>query len=119
MDRAATLSKATWTTAADIYETKDEMVAVLELLGVNQKEIDISLVDDTLNIRGERRREVHAEEASYHQVERSDGPFSRTLVLPSVVDAHRIKAAYKDGLLEIRLPKREDAKPRAIPIEDA
>ena len=118
-ERAATLPEVGWTPAADIYETKDEMLAVLELPGVNQKEIDISLVGDTLTVRGERRREEHIEEENYHRVERSFGSFSRTLVLPSVLDPDRIKAFYKDGLLEIRLPKREEAKPKPIPIEGA
>lgn len=117
-DRVAA-TEAPWTPAADIYETKDEMVAVLELPGVNQKEIDISLVGDTLTVRGERRREEQVGEENYYRAERTIGPFSRTIVLPSVVDAARIKAVYKDGLLEIRLPKREEAKPRPIPIEGA
>lgn len=118
-DRAATPPEVAWTPAADIYETKDEMVAVLELPGVSQKEINISLVGDTLSVRGERHREDQVGEENYYRVERTYGPFSRTLLLPSVVDADRIKAVYKNGLLEIRLPKREEAKPKPIPIEGA
>lgn len=118
-DRAATPPEVAWTPAADIYETKDEMVAVLELPGVSQKEIDISLVGDTLSVRGKRHREDQVGEENYYRVERTYGPFSRTLLLPSMADADRIKAVYKNGLLEIRLPKREEAKPKPIPIEGA
>ena len=96
--RTATLPEVGWTPPADIYETKDEIVIVLELPGVNQKEVE---GDDC------------------HRVERAFGPYFRALVLPSVVDSSRIKAVYKDGLLEIRLPKREEAKPRVIPVEGA
>jgi HSP20 family protein len=117
--RAATLPETAWTPPADIYETKDEMVMVLELPGVNQKEVEISLVGDTLSVRGERHRAEEVEEDDCHRVERRFGPYFRALVLPSVVDSSRIKAIYKDGLLEIRLPKREEAKPRAIPVEGA
>jgi HSP20 family protein len=117
--RAATLSEVAWTPAADIYETQDEWVAVLELPGVNHKEIDISLVGDTLTVRGERRREEQVGEENYYRIERNIGPFSRSLVLPSAVNAERIRATYRDGLLEIRLPKREEAKPKPIPIETA
>ena len=117
--RTATHPEVGWTPPADIYETKDEMVIVLELPGVNQKEVEISLVGDTLNVRGERRRAEEVEGDDYHRVERTFGPYFRALVLPSVVDSSRIKAVYKDGLLEIRLPKREEAKPRVIPVEGA
>ena len=118
-DRPGTAPEVAWTPAADIYETKDEMVAILELPGVNQKELDISLVGDTLTVRGQRHREEKVGNESYYRVERVYRPFSRTLLLPSVVDADRIKAVYKNGLLEIRLPKREEAKPKPIPIEGA
>jgi len=117
--RTATLPEAAWTPPTDIYETKDEMVMVLELPGVNQKEVEISLVGDTLSVRGERHRAEEVEEDDCHRVERRFGPYFRALVLPSAVDSSRIKAIYKDGLLEIRLPKREEAKPRAIPVEGA
>ena len=118
-ERGATLSEASWTPTADIYETKDEMVAVLELPGINQKEVDISLVGDTLTVRGERHRDDQVGEENYYRVERSYGPFSRTLLLPSVVVPDRIRAVYRNGLLEIRLPRREEAKPKSIPIEGA
>ena len=118
-DRGATLQETSWAPTADIHETKDELVAVLELPGVNQKDVEISLVGDSLTIRGERRREDQVGEENYYRVERSYGPFTRTLLLPSIVDVDRIKAVYKNGLLEIRLPKREEAKSRPIPIEGA
>ncbi len=118
-DRTATLPEVNWTPSTDIYETKDEIVAVVELPGIDQSEIDITLIGDTLTVRGTRPRKGEVEGEHYLRGERSFGPFVRTLVLPSVVDANGVKAAYKDGLLEIRLPKREEAKPRPIPVEAA
>ncbi len=118
-DRPGIAPEVAWTPAADIYETKDEIVAILELPGVNQKELDISLVGDTLTVRGQRHPEEKVGDEGYYRVERVYGPFSRTLLLPSMVDADRIKAVYNNGLLEIRLPKREEAKPKPIPIEGA
>ncbi len=118
-DRSEALPEAPWTPSGDVYETKDEIVAVLELPGVREKDLDISVVGDTLTVRGERHREKQPEEERYYRLERTVGPFSRTFVLPSVVDADRIKAVLKDGLLEIRLPKREEAKPRSIPVHTA
>jgi len=118
-DRTATLPEVGWTPRTDIYQTKDEMVAVVELPGVDQSDIEISVVGDTLTVRGRRPQQEDVKDENYLRGERHFGPFVRTFVLPSVVDAGRIKAAYKDGLLEIRLPKREEARPRAIPIEVA
>lgn len=89
------------------------------MAGAGQKEIDISLVGDTLSVRGERHRDDQVDEENCHRVERNYGPFSRPLLLPSVVDVDRIKAVYKNGLLEIRLSKREETKPKPIPIEGA
>jgi HSP20 family protein len=118
-DRGTTAPEVAWTPAADIYEVQDELVAVLELPGVTHKDIEISVVGDTLTVRGERRRGEQVSEENYYRVERSYGPFFRSLVLPSMVDAGRITASYRNGLLEIRLPKREEAKPKPIPIEGA
>jgi HSP20 family protein len=118
-DRTATLPEAGWTPSTDVYETTEEFVAVVELPGIDQKEIEISLFGDTLTVRGSRPRKESSEGEHQLRGERCFGPFVRTIAVPSVVDADRIKATYKDGLLEIRLPKREEAKPRAVPVEAA
>jgi len=118
-DRMPSLPGIGWTPSTDVYETTEEIVAVVELPGVDQKEIDISLVGDTLTVRGNRPRKDESEGENYLRGERYFGPFVRSLVVPSVVDADRITATFKDGLLEVRLPKREEAKPRPIPVEAA
>jgi HSP20 family protein len=118
-DRTATPPEVSWTPSTDIYETTDEMIAVVEVPGVDRSEIEISVVEDTLTVRGRRHQKEQVQDEHYLRGERHFGPFVRTLALPSVVDTDRIKATYKDGLLEIRLPKRDEAKPRPIPIEVA
>jgi HSP20 family protein len=88
-----------------------------ELPGLKQEDIQITLVDDTLTLKGERRRESEVHEEGYSRTERAYGTFQRTLVLPSVVDAAKVRAKYKDGVLEIELPKKEEAKPREIKVQ--
>jgi len=118
-DRTATPPGVGWTPSTDVFETAEEIVAVVELPGVDRKEIDISLVGDTLTVRGSRPRKVEGEGENCLRGERYFGPFARTLAVSPVVDPDRITASFKDGLLEIRLPKREEAKPRPIPVEAA
>jgi HSP20 family protein len=77
------------------------------------------MVGDTLTLKGERKRETEVKEDNYHRIERSYGTFQRSIVLPTVVDPNRIKATYRDGVLEIQLPKKEEAKPKEIKVEAA
>lgn len=115
-ERDDELSLAAWAPPVDIAEEKDRILITAELPGFKENEIDIQTENGMLTLRGERRFEKEAEGKNYHRVERSYGQFVRTFSLPNNVDRERIKATFRDGLLEIDLPKREDAKPRSIKI---
>ena len=90
-----------------------------ELPGVDPKDVDIRLENNVLSLRGQRQLENEVKRESYHRVERSYGTFSRSFTLPTVVDQAAIKAEFKDGLLQVTLPKREEAKPKQIQINVA
>lgn len=112
-------TEAIWSPLVDIHETKDGFQLMVELPGVKQEDIQVSVEGETLTLKGERRREAEVKGDQYHRVERSYGRFERSIVLPSVVDPGRVKATYRDGVLEIQLPKKEEAKPKAIKVEVA
>jgi HSP20 family protein len=105
-----------WAPAVDMYETKDELVVTAELAGMSEKDIKLSLADDVLTLRGERfsSQDVKPEEA--HRGERWYGKFERTLSLPIPVQADKVTAAYRDGVLTVKLPKVEEVKPKEIEI---
>jgi HSP20 family protein len=105
-----------WAPAVDIYEQEGNIVLKAELPGVDPKDVDIRLENNVLTLRGERRIDNEVNRESYHRVERAYGAFSRSFTLPSVVNQEQIKADYKDGLLKVTLPKREEAKPKQISI---
>lgn len=110
---------ASWIPALDLYEEKDNVVVKAELPGMEEKEVEISFEQDTLTIRGEKKQEEEVKEDNYYHLERSYGKFQRSIVIPSHVDATVAKATFKNGVLEIRLPKKEEVKPRQIKIEAA
>ena len=112
-----TLTEGTWAPSVDIYETKDAIVLDAELPGLNQKEISVTVVDNVLTIKGEKKQEKEVKEENYHRVERSYGSFSRSFTLPVGVKADSIKASYKDGVLKVSLPKAEETKPKQIDID--
>jgi len=101
----------------DLYETPSELVAKVELPGMKKEEIEVSVVGDTLTLKGERKRESEVKEENFYRMERSYGTFQRSLTLPNPVDASKVKATYKDGILEVRVPKAEEAKPKLIKID--
>lgn len=105
-----------WTPPLDLYEGKDAFVVRAELPGMKKEDIEISLHDGVLSVSGERKSESHSEEAEVHRRERFVGRFQRSLDLPKPVKAQEVKAAYKDGILTITLPKTEEAKPRQIEV---
>ena len=109
-------SLAAWTPAVDIYEDGNQMVIKADLPDVNEKDIEVRLEDNTLSIRGERKFEKKVSEENYLRVERAYGSFSRTFSLPSTVDAEHINAEYRNGVLTVALPKREESKPRQIKV---
>jgi len=106
-----------WSPAVDIYEAPDEIVLKAELPGMSQDDIEIEVKDNILILKGERRFKKGVKEENYHRVERSYGVFQRTFNLPDIVQQDRIKTRFKNGILEIVLPKEEKVKPRLIKID--
>ncbi len=106
-----------WTPSVDISETKDAVIIKAELPGLDPKDIDISLRGDILTIKGEKKQEVEEKDENFHRIERRYGFFSRSIPIPAEVDADRIEATYKRGVLRIVLPKKEEAKARQIPVK--
>ena len=104
-----------WSPALDLYESGDNMVAVVELPGMRKEDIDISLHDGTLTISGERKRESKNGETA-QRTERYVGTFRRSIALPTRVDASKVNAIYQDGILKVTLPKAEEAKPKQIQV---
>ncbi len=112
-------SGGAWAPAVDIFARGDDLVFRAEVPGVNREDIDISVENGVLQFKGERKREHEVKDESFHRVERSYGAFSRSFSLPTTVDASKVKATFKDGVLEIVLPKAEAAKPKRIEIAAA
>jgi HSP20 family protein len=108
-----------WAPAVDIYEQEGNIVLKAELPGVDAKDVDIHVENNVLTLRGERRFDSEVKRDNYHRVERAYGSFARSFTLPNVVDTERIKAEYKDGVLRVTLPKKEEAKPKQISISVA
>jgi len=111
------LEKGTWAPAVDIYETNDSFVVSADLPGLNKDEIQIDLKDNTLTLKGEKKFEEKVSKDNYIRVERAYGSFVRSFTLPQNVDPEKIKAKYKEGVLEITIPKKEEAKPKQIKVE--
>ncbi len=105
-----------WTPALDVYEDKDNYTVKAELPGMKKEDIEVSLHEGSLSISGERKSESKHEDAEVYRAERFFGRFQRTVSLPSAVAADKVKAAYKDGVLTITLPKTEEAKPKHIDV---
>ncbi|HEY3601438.1 MAG TPA: Hsp20/alpha crystallin family protein [Chthoniobacterales bacterium] len=104
-----------WTPALDLYQTNDNIVAVVEIPGMKKEEIDISLHDGMLTIAGERATST-GEGENAERTERFSGKFRRSISLPTRVDAGKVSASYKDGILTVTLPKAEEAKPKKVAV---
>lgn len=113
------MNRGTWTPPVDIYEADGELVLKAEVPDMRREDIDVSVENNTLTIRGERKLDHEIKQDSFHRIERAYGSFVRTFSLPPTVDAARIAAEYKHGVLTIKLPVREEAKPRTINVEVA
>src|SRR5438445_8575002 len=109
----------TWAPAVDIFETPNELVVKADLPDVDEKDIDIRVENNLLTIRGERKFEKSVSEDNYLRIERACGAFSRSFSLPNTVDPDAIKAEYRDGVLTVHVPKREEAKPKQIKVSVA
>jgi len=105
-----------WLPAVDVFDTKDAVVLKAELAGMRPDDIQIEVEDNVLTIKGERRFEEKVDEDRYYRVERRFGSFQRSLALPQGVRAEDIQASYEDGILEVRVPKVEEEKPKKITV---
>ena len=106
-----------WAPPVDIFERGDNLILSAELPGVSREELELKVEGNVLTLRGERQRDKTIQDEQYHRVERTYGTFSRSFTLPSTVDSARIEARFKDGILEVTLPKAEDAKPKRIDVQ--
>jgi HSP20 family protein len=106
-----------WTPPVDIFEMGETFILKLEIPEVDKESIDIKINDNELTIKGERKLETGVDQESYHRMERGYGTFVRSFSLTKTIDASKIKATVKDGILRIELPKKEEVKPKQIRIE--
>jgi HSP20 family protein len=101
----------------DVYDQKDEVVIKAEIPGLSKEDISVQVADSVLTIKGEKQQEEEVHDGDYYQCERSFGSFTRDVALPCDVKAGQVKASCKNGILEVRMPKAEAAKRKAIPVE--
>ena len=102
--------------AVDVYEDKDAIVVKAELPGMNKDDMEVNLSNHLLTIKGQKKKEEEIKEENYYRCERSYGSFLRTLELPKDVHSEKVKAAFKSGVLEVRLPKTEEAKSKETKV---
>jgi HSP20 family protein len=101
----------------DVFEEKDELVVKADLPGMNKDEIEVTVTENVVTIKGEKKKEEEVKEKDYYRRERSYGSFVRSVELPCEVKSDQIKANFKDGVLEVRMPKTEEAKKKAVSIK--
>ncbi|MBI2081046.1 MAG: Hsp20/alpha crystallin family protein [candidate division NC10 bacterium] len=111
------IAASAWMPAVDIYETPDRVVMKAELPGLTREDVEINVRDNTLSLRGERKFEKEVKEENYLRIERAYGSFQRSFSLPATIQQEKIKAIFKDGVLEVTLPKAEEARPKQIKID--
>ena len=107
---------ASWAPGVDVYETENELVVKADLPDVQEKDIDVRVENNTLTIRGERKFSNEVQDDNYLRIERAYGTFTRSFSLPNTVNTEAIKADYRNGVLSVRMPKREETKPKQIKI---
>jgi len=108
-----------WSPAVDIFEKGDDLVIRAELPGVENNDIDVRIEDHTLVLRGGRKREEEVSDDRVYRLERAHGSFVRSFRLPETIDVARVDATYRDGVLEITLPKAEASKPKRVEVKAA
>ncbi len=108
-----------WVPKVDIYETEGEVVLKADLPEISGKDVSIKVEDNVLTLSGERKMNKEVKEENYHRVERAYGTFMRSFTLPTNIAQDKIKASFKDGVLQISMPKREETKPRQVKIDVA
>src|SRR3982750_4581378 len=110
------IGRGAWAPSVDIYENKDQIVLEAELPGMRREDFDLSIENNVITLRGERRFEKQDDSDNYHRVERSYGSFTRSFTLPQTVTAEGATAEYRNGVLRVTLPKREKTKARRIQV---
>jgi len=115
-----TAFRGSWTPAVDIFETEShDLVLKVELPGMTREDIEVSVENGTLMLKGQKKFDDTVKEENYRRVERSYGQFHRSFTLPNTVDTSKVAADYKNGILTVKLPFREEAKPRTINVDVA
>ena len=112
------IARGAWSPSVDIYENKDQIVLEAELPGMNREDFDLTVENNVITLRGERRFEKKEDTDNYHRVERAYGSFTRSFTLPNTVTGEGASADYRNGVLRVTLPKREETKARRIEIKD-
>lgn len=112
-----TLGSAGWVPAADVSENDNEFTLQLELPGVTKDDVRITMQDNAITIRGEKKQEKESRKGNAHRVERSYGSFERTFSLPAVVKSEKIEATFSNGILTVTLPKAEEARPKQVEVK--
>ncbi len=107
---------SSWAPAVDIYEDEKQLVLTAEIPGINEKDVEIKIEDNTLSIHGERKLEKETKEENYHRIERAYGSFYRSFTLPNHIDQDKIQAEHENGVLKISMPKRPELQPRKVKI---
>ena len=106
-----------WSPAVDIYETEHELVLKADVPDVELKDIDVRVENQTLTLKGERKFQQESSSKGYHRIERGYGEFVRSFAVPSTVDTEKVSAEYQNGVLTVKLPKKDAAKPRQIKVD--
>jgi HSP20 family protein len=117
--RDESLTTSTFAPAVDVYEDEHKVTLKIEVPGIEEKDIDVRVENNTLTVHGERKIEKEEKEENYRRVERQYGSFTRTFTLPTTVDTNNVAANYDKGVLKITLPKKAEAKPKQIKVHVA
>jgi len=115
-ERYVTGLENVWSPSVDIAETENEFIVTAELPGLGKDDVKISIQDNILYIKGEKKKQKEFKNENYHRIERSYGNFQRSFTLSAAVDAKKVTASFKDGVLTVNVPKNEEAKLKEIPI---
>ncbi len=115
--REEEITRSAWIPAVDIFETREAIVLKAELPGITAQDISVEVKDNILILKGEKKFKKETQEENYYRMERSYGSFQRAFTLPGTVQQEKAKATFRDGILEIALPKVEEARPRQIKVE--
>lgn len=110
------LTPSTWAPAVDIYEDENNVVLSVEVPGVEEKDIDVNVENNTLTVKGERKFEKEDKKENYHRIERAYGGFFRSFSIPHYVDVDKIEAEHENGVLKITMPKKAEMKPRKVKV---